>query len=683
MNISRSNWGAVKKMLLVAASVLVAPPIAAQSGDPLQEAAADLANMSIEELLDARVENVYGASRYKQRVTQAPASVTIVTADEIKKQGHRNLADVLRGARSFYVTYDRNYSNIGIRGFSRPGDFNTRVLLLVDGHRMNDHLYGSALLGTEANLDVDLIDRVEIIRGPSSSIYGNSAFFGVINVTTRKGAEIDGVEVSGEGGSFDTYKGRFTYGKLFKNEVDLVISGTLTDSAGQRRLYFSEFDDAENNHGIATNQDGEQSHHFLAKVSYRDFTFSGAYAERVKEIPTASFSTVFNDGREETTDRQYYLDLKYDKSFPDELQVMGRLFYDYYGYDGNYPYNFAAPGAPRFVVVTHDDNSGDGVGAEFQLRKEIFERHTLLFGSEYRRSLSLYQSNFTDDPKTYSSRIEEDGWTAGLYVQGEFKLMENLLLNAGLRYDEFNNFGGTVNPRAGLIYNPWEKTTFKALYGQAYRAPNAYELYQASTFYSKANPSLEPETIRTFELIYEQYLPLDHRASVSGFYYDVEELINQELDPADGLRVFRNVAAARAKGLEFELEGKYEHGIRARASYTVQRTEESSTGMELSNSPRHMGKLGVIAPVFSDKFFAGIELQYLSPMKTLGGNRTSGFLLANLTLFSRELVKNLELSATVYNLFDKNYAYPGGTAHVQDAIPQDGRSFRTKLTYKF
>src|SRR6185295_4844201 len=118
----------------------------------------------------------------------------IVTADEIKKFGHRTLAEVLRSVRGIYVTYDRNYANFGIRGFDRPGDFNTRVLLLVDGHRMNDNLYDSALLGSEATLDLDLIDRVEVIRGPSSSIYGNSAFFGVINIITRRGGQIDGAE---------------------------------------------------------------------------------------------------------------------------------------------------------------------------------------------------------------------------------------------------------------------------------------------------------------------------------------------------------------------------------------------------------------------------------------------------------------------------------------------------------
>ena len=121
---------------------------------------------------------------------EAPASVTIINKDEIKKYGYRNLADILRSVRGFFVTNDRNYQYLGVRGFNRPGDYNTRILLLVDGHRLNDGLYDQAPIGYDFPVDIDLIDRVEVIRGPSSSIYGTNAFFAVVNVITRNGREL-------------------------------------------------------------------------------------------------------------------------------------------------------------------------------------------------------------------------------------------------------------------------------------------------------------------------------------------------------------------------------------------------------------------------------------------------------------------------------------------------------------
>jgi outer membrane receptor for ferrienterochelin and colicins len=178
-----------------------------QTNPPVVAATTNFMQLSLEQLLDVRVDSVYGASKYQQRLSEAPSSVSIVTEDDIKKYGYQTLADVLRSVRGLYVSYDRNYSYLGMRGFSRPGDYNGRVLLLINGHRVNDNIYDSAFLGNEFPLDLDLIDRVEVIRGPSSSIYGNNALFGVINIITKQGRDFDSAEVSGEAGSFDSYQG--------------------------------------------------------------------------------------------------------------------------------------------------------------------------------------------------------------------------------------------------------------------------------------------------------------------------------------------------------------------------------------------------------------------------------------------------------------------------------------------
>ncbi len=190
--------------------ILFPSTVLAATDDDMNETTADLTELGPEQLMKIEVATVSTASKFEQKVTEAPSSVSIVSADEIKKYGYRTLADILRSLRSFYITYDRNYSYVGVRGFGRSGDYNTRILLLVDGHRINDNLYNAAPLGTEFVVDVDLIDRVEVIRGPGSSLYGNNAFFAVVNVITRQGRNLGGVEVSGEAGSFDTYKGRLT-----------------------------------------------------------------------------------------------------------------------------------------------------------------------------------------------------------------------------------------------------------------------------------------------------------------------------------------------------------------------------------------------------------------------------------------------------------------------------------------
>ena len=123
---------------------------------------------SLEELMNTEVTTVTGASKYQQELTDAPASVTIVTADEIRKGGFRNFAEILNSVGGFYTTYVRSFHNIGVRGFSPLGDFGTRILLMVDNYRLNDGLYEAAPMGTDCPVDIDLIDLIEIIRGPGS-----------------------------------------------------------------------------------------------------------------------------------------------------------------------------------------------------------------------------------------------------------------------------------------------------------------------------------------------------------------------------------------------------------------------------------------------------------------------------------------------------------------------------------
>ena len=246
-----------------------------------------------EAIVFQEIPSVYGVSKFEQKITEAPSFVTLITSDEIRKYGHRTLAEVLNSVTGFFTTYDRNYNYLGIRGFNRPGDFNTRVLLLVDGHRLNDNLYDQAGLGTESLVDVDLIDRVEVIRGPSSSLYGTNAFFGVINVITKRGRDIKGVELSAEIGSWDTYRGRVTYGDKFANGIEVLLSGSYYDSEGQKSLYYEEFDDPTTGNGITRKADDDQFPNFFGKITFRDFTLQGGFVSREKGIPTASYGTFF------------------------------------------------------------------------------------------------------------------------------------------------------------------------------------------------------------------------------------------------------------------------------------------------------------------------------------------------------------------------------------------------------
>jgi iron complex outermembrane receptor protein len=175
----------------------------------------------------------------------------------------------------------------------------------------------------------------------------------------------------------------------------------------------------------------------------------------------------------------------------------------------------------------------------------------------------------------------------------------------------------------------------------------------------------------------------DLQGTINGFYYKIEDLISAEIDPSDNLIVYKNVREVEAKGIELEFQGIWPHGLTGRLSYSYQLCEDGKTDKTLTNSPKHLAKFDVNIPLFEKKLFLGVEEQYMSKRKTIGGSHVDETFITNVTLFSHQLFRTMRFSASIYNLFDEKYSDPGSAEHLQDSIEQDGRSFRFKLTYTF
>jgi iron complex outermembrane receptor protein len=665
----------------------LAAPVFAATQEPPELSPDNVASMSFEDLMRVRIETVYGASKYEQKVTRAPSSVTVLTAEDIARFGHRTLAEALRSIRGLYVSNDRNYSYLGIRGFLRPGDYNSRVLVLIDGHRMNDNIYDAAYFGQEGLLAVDVIERVEFVRGPSSSIYGSSAFFGIINIVTKQGQALGSPELAVGLGSLGERNGRFSYGQLFQNDMEVSVTGGYYSSDGHDRLYYPEFDPALSNDvratngGFARDLDREESFGGMATLKRGDFTLSTSVLSRTKEVPTASFGTAFNS-LERTTDHRGFATLKYEHEFAPDLHLQGRLSYDRYAYYGDYLYDYDESGDPSSLVPNKDNVFGNWLGTEWQVTRVVSGRHTFVGGFEYRENLKQRQFNFDDTlPRSYTVDDDRTSHNAALFGQAEVAVTSTLLLNAGLRYDYYaDSFGGTYNPRIGFIYSPSERATLKLLYGEAFRAPSVYERF----YYAAEAPqgrSLGPETIRTTEVAWEQYIGQRTRIDVSVYRYEVSGLITQLADE-DGNIYFDNLTQVTADGIELEGERRFESGGALRASYALQRTRDSATGRSLTSSPRHLAKLNFGLPL-GGYVEAGLELQYYGRMRTLVGAETKDFVIGNLSLSSDRLPYKLHLAGTLSNLFNVRYGYPGAEDHLQDVIEQDGRTLHLTLSRRF
>ena len=627
---------------------------------------------SEEALLLNEIPSVFGASRFDQAVTEAPASVSVITAEEIATHGWRTLGDVLRTVRGFYVTNDRSYSYVGTRGFARPGDYNGRILLLIDGIRANENVYDGAYVGFEGVVDMAIVDRIEVIRGPSSSLYGANAFFGIINVVTLRGRASDGVRITADVGSFGTRDVAISGGGRVGKGLEFVGSLGRRRMTGQD-LYFAEFDSASSNRGLAVGRDGEERDRAFAKLEWGPLALQGNLNDRTKDVPTAAYGSLFNQRRNYIRDRLSSLALRLQKPLHDGSSLTGSVALNRYDYLGIYPYDSS---------TTREQGIGRWGVADLQYSRLVAARHRIAVGGTFIRNARQEVSAVEDSTGAPIYFNDTPVNTYGIFAITEVHLNSRVIFNAGLRYDNSRWLNNRWSPRAAFIIKLDEGSALKLLYGTAFRAPTNYErFYNDGPRTQKGNLGLLPERVATGELLLEKVLSSRAKLTTSLYRYHADRLIDFVEDANDGLFQYNNSGRADGYGIETEVE--LELGpVLARSSYSLQRSRDASK-VVLSNSPTHMGVLTVSMPVAGERARVGIETRMMSQRLNERFESVAGHVVSNFVLSSRHLTRGLEASVSVLNLFDARYADPVSDLLLQRAIFQDGRALRATLGYHF
>jgi iron complex outermembrane receptor protein len=651
----------------------LAAPVAAQPG-----AGAEQAPVTLEQLMSMDVERVFGASRFQQSVLEAPASVSIITRDDIERFGYRTLADILRVARGFYVSNDRNYSYVGVRGFSRPGDYNTRVLLMVDGHRLNDNIYDQAAIGTEFPLDVELIERVEVVRGATSSLYGTSAFFGVVNVITKRPGEMGSFSGSAEIGSLGTRRVRGSFARLFANGMSTSLSFTGFHADGQRRLFFPELSGLTRNNGVSIDMDHDRFSQLYATVSAGGWKAQTVWGARNKRVPTGAFDTAFDDERMQTRDLRGYVDASYDRSWRGTT-VQWRGAYDRYFYDGTYPLDLPDGLDPD---PYQDWARGDWLSTEATVRRQFGKVHHLTGGFELRENLRQDQIGVysVSGAPALDERHRSRVWA--LFAQDEFRIAPRVLLNAGIRHDSYSLGGGATSPRAALIISARPDAALKLTYGEAFRAPNLYELF----YYNGARDVLRPERIRSTEVIWEQYFARRVRFEAALFANRVRNLISQRSGTGDSAfddLTFHNLESTAAKGFGLEVEARLDAGFNLHAAYQYADARLRGSEESLSNSPRSLARGALTHRSIGGRLVASTEVTVVGRRLALDGTATPAFGLWNASIAAPSMVPHVTFQLDARNLLDRAYGDPGSEEHRQSFIPQDGRTVSVRATWHF
>ena len=644
--------------------------IAGLIGTTAASAAGELTGMSLEDLMAV---NVVGASRYAQTQREVAAAVSVITRDEIKAFGWRTIDEALASLPGIFTTYDRQYSFLGVRGFGTPGDYTTRVLIAINGNRFNEPLYDGGPTGRTLPLDMSLIERIEFIPGPGGAIYGQNAMLGVVNIVTRTGQTVDGSEVA------VSYRwplaertARATWGKLLDNDLEVLVSMSGLVSRGEDHFY--DFG-AAGVRGTARGMDGERDADFNALLSRGPWKLEFMSGDRRKDDPTAAFmSDPLRDGQKQR-DRYTGAQLQYRDQIGDDLTLSARLYGTDYRYEGRFFYD----GAPYGYTSVSEQR-----GIELQLISTAFAGHTLSFGAEYRNEgrIDQYVHDLTD--RANDTAIERDGYRAGLYVQDEWRLSDTLSSTAGLRVDRNRDGDIELSPRLGLIWAARPDTTLKALLGRAHREPNAYERDYEEDGTQAANPNLDGESIDTVELVIDHAATDQLHLRAALYRWQIEDMIRLGEDPVSGLPQFQSAGRARAKGIELSASQSWRTGARLRTSLALQKLD-AEYGDKVENSPEVLAKFNFSTPIPHTSLRLGYELRHDGSRYNGVGDRIPGYWLSNLHLVAERWAKGLEVSLTVLNLFDREYAHPSAIPRLnwQRDIEQDGRSVRLGLEYRF
>ena len=642
---------------------------------------------------------VTAASRTIESAEDAPASVTLISREEIRAFRYQNLYDALGGTRGVVQTNDLTYSFIGFRGVDRVDGFGNRVLSLVDGHRINDDWSGATVWGYDARSDLLDVERIEVVRGPGSVVYGSNAVSGVINVVTngadtmlRPHASVatDGVRQS---------RIRLGGGKLLGEHSGLwlTLGGTVSQGAD---FYFPEYDDGQDD-GTAADADGFRSLWLNGKAWHKHWTLQASYVLPRKRIPTGAFDTLLGDSRAYAEDRRGYIDVAWQRKLK-RAELSARGYLDIYQFRGQYPYTPDVGGLVR--------ERWDGVwgGVEPRAQVQLTRWLQVAGGAEARRELYSDwfgqddESSFQDSAPTLSS--------LGAFASARITPSKKLALWLGARVDRYsilardalpdgdlNTTNSALSPRVAAVVRPVPASTLKLIAGTAFRAPSVYE-YLITDGGISLLPALElsPERARTFEAEYRHEFYSDWSITVASYLNEITNLIDgvdvESPIPDDPDNIAFRFANSDRKlktfGAEAEIGREWSNGWMLIASYSLQRVRRGSPfrdrdkngeSTKLTNSPEHQVAFKAAFPIAKQRTLAN-RFRIESGRVTQAGTRTRPILLWDVVVSGEITKRHLSYGFGIRNLLDWRHSYPGGSDLRQNALPQRGRTFFLELT---
>ncbi len=642
-------------------------------------------NMSLQELMNVEVTISTGTP---VPLEKAPAVATVITKEMIEYMGATTLDEVLETIPGIHVfpselnVFSKSYSIRGIHTSLNP-----HVLLLINGNPAKNDNNSSRPFGF--NLPVSVISRIEVVKGPGSAVHGADSFAGTINVITKTANDIDGTKTGLRAGSFDTYSAWAEHGQRYgdydvafgvetmksEGDDDRIVDRDYMYSIGKQayseapgplntgyEMIVSHFDVQNQNWDINffsfNGNDIEFGHSGIQNITEGSHNDSEYYAMNIINKIQDLFSNV--DAQLKLFG-SHYRGENYFKYYPES----------YLNMIGNPGFNFNTGGLDLTFIYTgvkeHKFRISSGASntdVNFSQKKNFGPGIAVQFGPLV---------DVEDTPYVYMR--DQNRQLYFFTLQDEWSMTDALIFTAGVRYDDYSDFGNTTNPRLALVWETSEKLTSKILYGTAFREPSFGEQNLQNNPLTIGNPSLEPEEIQTFELVFDYKWNSAFRSQLSAFDYNIEGLIEYIQDPGRTSKTAQNYRDQEGYGIEFESELDLTEKFKLVANALNQRSKDKDTDVIVPDVPETQVKAGF------DWFF--VENWLLDVRYFWIGNRhravtdtrdaIADYDSVNFTLRRKNIAEHFDFAIGIKNLFDSDIREPSNGV-ISNDYPMEGRS---------
>lgn len=627
---------------------------------------------------------VTAVSRYAERADEAPSSVSILDRRELAAFGYPTIFESLRGLRGLSLSNDHTYPTVGVRGLGQPGDYGNRLLVLSDGQPLNDNLLNSSYIGADGRVDLHDVDRVEVVRGPGSLLYGAGAFSGVVNLVTRPrdeptsvhfgvGSHDDAVIRARAGFHLNGGKDRGVWASVSAaHSTGSDLANTLIASPGSPR--------------VASKVDAFDAVGTAGRAWWGPLTMQWFVHTRSELVPIGAYETTYGDARTAFSDTRMMAEVRYEPKITRWFELMTRAHANRYTFHGTYQYE-----GGRNV----EDYAGTWLGAEARLVFTPLPELRLTAGGE----AQLHpQATLEGRSDTATYLDEHDPYRfAAAYALADATPVRWLHLSGGARVDVYSTFGPIIVPRAAVIFKPPSGTVVKLMGGRAFRAPSIYEqvyndanVSEVRSVDPKRGYTLGPESVYSGEVEVSQRFLTDWVALAAGHVSYVQGLIGTApavgcLPPAQGQATscthYANTASpSLVAGADVELRREWRKGFMLGATYGYQRAQlldKTLADPRLVNVPEHVASLRGVAPVVRELLSFALRATLEAPrrIRAASAETTEMGVVLDAAVSGDVKAAGLHYTVGVYNIAGWRGQVPVGETFQSRTITQNGRTF--------